>query len=154
MPDQSRTSRRPRCSKSRSTWSRYSNWSVTHCKTLILFTFGFSFQSEKDQIMTATVWLELVSVIYVQSISNSDAMRCVCVENWKDEFLRWDEKAWGIKRIRLPGNKIWNPDLTLYNKYLFHNTLFPFFSFNYFLAIFKLKTILDMTRLGVNFDKH
>ncbi|XP_075260606.1 neuronal acetylcholine receptor subunit alpha-10-like [Convolutriloba macropyga] len=50
--------------------------------------------SEKDQIMTSTVWLNL---------------------EWRDEFLRWDKDAWGIQQIRMPGNLIWNPDLTLYN---------------------------------------
>ncbi|KAG8199964.1 hypothetical protein JTE90_006209 [Oedothorax gibbosus] len=62
--------------------------------------FGLSFiqlinVNEKNQIMTSNVWLQLV---------------------WSDYQLRWDEADYGgINVLRLPPDKVWKPDIVLFN---------------------------------------
>ncbi|CAM1330620.1 CHRNA7 (predicted) [Pycnogonum litorale] len=52
-------------------------------------------QSEKDQIVTSNVWLQL---------------------DWVDVNLRWNESEYGgIKDLRIPPAKIWTPDVLMYN---------------------------------------
>ena len=53
-------------------------------------------QDEKNQVMTTNVWLD---------------------QEWRDELLVWDPKDFGgIDRIRIPCDRIWLPDIVLYNK--------------------------------------
>lgn len=55
-----------------------------------------SFQNEKNQIMKSNVWLRLV---------------------WNDYQLQWDEADYGgIAVLRLPPDKVWKPDIVLFNK--------------------------------------
>jgi len=55
-----------------------------------------SAQDEKNQVMTTNVWLD---------------------QEWNDELLKWDPKEFGgIERVRIPCDKIWLPDIVLYNK--------------------------------------
>ncbi|CAL8129179.1 unnamed protein product [Orchesella dallaii] len=50
---------------------------------------------EKNQVLTTNVWLD---------------------QEWNDELLRWDPKDFGgIKKIRIPCERIWLPDIVLYN---------------------------------------
>lgn len=50
---------------------------------------------EKEHVMVSTGWL---------------------VQEWRDIQLRWDPDAFGgTKRIRLPVDRIWTPDVVLYN---------------------------------------
>ncbi|XP_022686252.1 acetylcholine receptor subunit beta-like 1 [Varroa jacobsoni] len=62
--------------------------------------FGLSFiqlinVNEKNQIMTSNVWLQL---------------------KWSDYQLRWDEADYGgISVLRLPPDKVWKPDIVLFN---------------------------------------
>ncbi|XP_018495904.1 acetylcholine receptor subunit beta-like 1 [Galendromus occidentalis] len=62
--------------------------------------FGLSFiqlinVNEKNQIMTSNVWLQL---------------------KWADYQLRWDEADYGgISVLRLPPDKVWKPDIVLFN---------------------------------------
>lgn len=54
-------------------------------------------QNEKNQIMKSNVWLRLV---------------------WSDYQLQWDEADYGgIGVLRLPPDKVWKPDIVLFNKY-------------------------------------
>jgi nicotinic acetylcholine receptor, invertebrate len=54
------------------------------------------FQNEKNQIMKSNVWLRLV---------------------WSDYQLQWDEADYGgIGVLRLPPDKVWKPDIVLFNK--------------------------------------
>lgn len=53
-------------------------------------------QDEKNQMLISTAWLDRF---------------------WDDELLAWEPESFsGIRRIRLPGERIWHPDLVLYNK--------------------------------------
>lgn len=53
-------------------------------------------QNEKNQIMKSNVWLRLV---------------------WSDYQLQWDEADYGgIGVLRLPPDKVWKPDIVLFNK--------------------------------------
>ncbi|KAL3876914.1 hypothetical protein ACJMK2_034695, partial [Sinanodonta woodiana] len=50
---------------------------------------------EKDQVLKLNVW---------------------STYEWKDEFLVWDTEDYdGVRDVRLPCNKIWTPDVKLYN---------------------------------------
>lgn len=52
--------------------------------------------NEKNQIMKSNVWLRLV---------------------WYDYQLQWDEADYGgIGVLRLPPDKVWKPDIVLFNK--------------------------------------
>lgn len=52
--------------------------------------------NEKNQIMKSNVWLRLV---------------------WSDYQLQWDEADYGgIGVLRLPPDKVWKPDIVLFNK--------------------------------------
>lgn len=53
-------------------------------------------QDEKNQVMTTNVWLD---------------------QDWNDEMLTWDPELFGnITRITIPCDRIWLPDIVLYNK--------------------------------------
>lgn len=44
---------------------------------------------------------------------------CVLPQVWNDYRLMWDPDEYeGIKKIRLPSQHIWLPDIVLYNKYV------------------------------------
>ena len=37
-------------------------------------------------------------------------------QSWKDEFLVWDKDQYdGLDQIAIPIDKLWNPDVTLWN---------------------------------------
>ncbi|XP_074605443.1 nicotinic acetylcholine receptor beta1 [Brevipalpus obovatus] len=51
--------------------------------------------NEKNQVMTSNVWLEM---------------------NWYDYQLKWDATDYdGIQILRLPADKVWKPDIVLFN---------------------------------------
>lgn len=55
-------------------------------------------KNEKNQIMKSNVWLRLV---------------------WYDYQLQWDEADYGgIGVLRLPPDKVWKPDIVLFNKWV------------------------------------
>ncbi|XP_054152689.1 neuronal acetylcholine receptor subunit alpha-10-like [Oppia nitens] len=50
---------------------------------------------EKNQVLTTNVWLD---------------------QEWIDEFLAWNSSSFGgLTKIRIPCEKIWRPDIVLYN---------------------------------------
>ncbi|XP_023240037.1 acetylcholine receptor subunit beta-like 1 isoform X1 [Centruroides sculpturatus] len=69
-------------------------------KETVEVQFGLSFiqlinVNEKNQIMTSNVWLQLM---------------------WNDYQLVWDESDYGgISVLRLPPDKVWKPDIVLFN---------------------------------------
>jgi nicotinic acetylcholine receptor len=66
----------------------------------VVLTFGLTLQQiidvdEKNQLLTANVWLNL---------------------EWTDVNLRWNESEYGnVKDIRMPPSTIWKPDILMYN---------------------------------------
>lgn len=45
---------------------------------------------------------------------------------WNDYKLRWDPRQYdGIEFVRVPADKIWKPDIVLYNKY--DDIFYPFY---------------------------
>lgn len=45
---------------------------------------------------------------------------------WNDYKLRWDPRQYdGIEFVRVPADKIWKPDIVLYNKY--DDSFYPFY---------------------------
>ena len=44
-------------------------------------------------------------------------MNCWITQVWNDTHLTWNTSHfWGIATIRLPYDKVWKPDIILYNK--------------------------------------
>ncbi|XP_035209216.1 neuronal acetylcholine receptor subunit alpha-10-like [Stegodyphus dumicola] len=53
------------------------------------------FQDEKNQVLTTNVWLD---------------------QEWMDDYLSWNPEEYGnLTKIRIPCEKIWLPDIVLYN---------------------------------------
>ena len=60
------------------------------------------FQDEKNQVLTTNVWFD---------------------QEWQDELLKWDPKDFGgIEKLLIPCDKLWLPDIVLYNRW--HIALF------------------------------
>ncbi|KAI5634818.1 neurotransmitter-gated ion-channel ligand binding domain-containing protein [Phthorimaea operculella] len=63
--------------------------------------FGLTLQQiidvdEKNQILTTNVWLNL---------------------EWNDYNLRWNDSEYGgVKDVRITPNKLWKPDVLMYNR--------------------------------------
>ena len=54
------------------------------------------FQDEKNQVLTTNVWFD---------------------HEWYDELLKWDPNDFGgIVSLQIPCDKIWLPDIVLYNR--------------------------------------
>jgi len=54
------------------------------------------FQDERNQILTAYLWIRQV---------------------WVDKYLTWNKDNYdGLDTIRIPGSYVWRPDIVLYNK--------------------------------------
>jgi len=53
---------------------------------------------------------------------------CVCVcgalmQSWYDSRLTWDpEQYGGVRRLYVPPDELWLPDIVLYNRYLLVHT--------------------------------
>ena len=57
-----------------------------------------SVQDEKNQVLTTNIWLD---------------------QEWKDELLTWNPKEFnGITKLLVPCEKLWLPDIVLYNRYI------------------------------------
>ena len=59
------------------------------------------FSDEKNQVMKLNVWLKI---------------------RWINHFLKWDPKDFdGVESITVEKEKVWIPDLTLWNRFVFQN---------------------------------
>lgn len=82
------------------------------------------FQDEVNQIMETNLWLRHVSVDCTSALMNHLSSMCDRFKKfysdlkvWNDYKLRWTPVDYdGIEFIRVPSNKIWRPDIVLYNK--------------------------------------
>ena len=68
--------------------------------------------------MKSNVWLRLVSWNVVSSfISVILTWSILALQVWNDYQLQWDEADYGgISVLRLPPDKVWKPDIVLFNK--------------------------------------
>lgn len=58
--------------------------------------FPILFQDERNQILTAYLWIRQV---------------------WVDAYLKWNKDEYdGLDTIRIPSSYVWRPDIVLYNK--------------------------------------
>ncbi|VDK18503.1 unnamed protein product [Anisakis simplex] len=70
---------------------------------------------EVNEVLTTSLWLEIVSsqsytVVLLYTLS---------VKQWTDSKLSWNPEDWGgTKKIHIPSDEIWIPDILLYNKYV------------------------------------
>lgn len=45
---------------------------------------------------------------------------CTFLQDWRDQNLIWNPANYsGVKDVRIPPNRIWKPDILLYNRYLY-----------------------------------
>lgn len=59
-------------------------------------SFSILFQDERNQILTAYLWIRQV---------------------WVDAYLKWNKDEYdGLDTIRIPSSYVWRPDIVLYNK--------------------------------------
>lgn len=78
----------------------------------------YSFQDEKNQVMTILAYIDYVSFSFIFHLYS-------IVQHWTDYKLRWDPSRFGgIEDIRFSGSsdashKIWKPDILLFNRYLY-----------------------------------
>lgn len=48
-------------------------------------------------------------------------------QEWNDVNLRWNSSEYGgVKDLRIPPNRIWKPDVLMYNRYAGKNENFDF----------------------------
>lgn len=76
--------------------------------------------------METNLWLRHVSEFYLScNPITEDTLRISSsvlsvFQVWNDYKLKWAPVEYdGIEFIRVPSNKIWRPDIVLYNKYVF-----------------------------------
>lgn len=76
---------------------------VYNASKVVLVKFGITLaqisdMDEVNQVLTTSVWLE---------------------QEWQDERLIWDPNEYnGLETLRMPCDKIWLPDIVLYNRYM------------------------------------
>ena len=81
-----------------------------------------TFQNEKNQIMKSNVWLRLVSSFeslwkWCEDTIIHLLLFLISSQVWNDYQLQWDEADYGgISVLRLPPDKVWKPDIVLFNK--------------------------------------
>jgi len=67
--------------------------------------------------MKSNVWLRLVSVLSSFELNYNFTTLPICLQVWNDYQLQWDEADYGgISVLRLPPDKVWKPDIVLFNK--------------------------------------
>ena len=65
------------------------------------------FQDEKNQVLTTNVWFD---------------------HEWYDELLKWDPNEFGgIVSLQIPCDKIWLPDIVLYNRQIILRLILPLY---------------------------
>ena len=67
----------------------------------------------KNQVMTTNVWVDQVTIV-----SNScHNVIGVLLQEWDDYKLKWNPNDYGgVKTLYVPSERIWLPDIVLYNK--------------------------------------
>ncbi|MED6258783.1 Neuronal acetylcholine receptor subunit beta-2 [Ataeniobius toweri] len=69
-----------------------------------------------SQQVTIYIQVSLAQLINVNEREQIMTTNCWLTQGWNDYRLMWDPKEYeGIKKIRLPSQHIWLPDIVLYN---------------------------------------
>uniref|UniRef100_A0A8C5SNM5 Cholinergic receptor nicotinic alpha 1 subunit n=1 Tax=Laticauda laticaudata TaxID=8630 RepID=A0A8C5SNM5_LATLA len=72
--------------------------------------------SDHTQIVEVTVGLQLIQLINVDEVNQIVSTNVRLKQQWVDANLKWNPSDYGgVKQIRIPSEKIWRPDLVLYN---------------------------------------
>lgn len=72
---------------------------------------------EKNQVLTTNVWLDQVTFYFLINCIFSLLIVLFHLQEWIDEFLVWPSGQFGnLTKIRIPCEKIWLPDIVLYNR--------------------------------------
>lgn len=59
--------------------------------------------------------IKLKSIDYFDQVNENIYLNLELVQSWRDEYLNWDRNEYPNDYIKLDSNKIWKPDLELYN---------------------------------------
>lgn len=66
----------------------------------------------KNQVMTTNVWVD-----QVRTVSLVRVVIEVFLQEWDDYKLKWNPNDYGgVKTLYVPSERIWLPDIVLYNK--------------------------------------
>nr|5HBT_B Chain B, Acetylcholine receptor subunit alpha 1 [Homo sapiens] len=68
------------------------------------------------QVVEVTVGLQLIQLINVDEVNQIVTTNVRLKQQWVDYNLKWNPDDYGgVKKIHIPSEKIWRPDLVLYN---------------------------------------
>ncbi|XP_032335613.1 acetylcholine receptor subunit alpha isoform X1 [Camelus ferus] len=68
------------------------------------------------QVVQVTVGLQLIQLINVDEVNQIVTTNVRLKQQWVDYNLKWNPDDYGgVKKIHIPSEKIWRPDLVLYN---------------------------------------
>nr|KAF6353047.1 cholinergic receptor nicotinic alpha 1 subunit [Pipistrellus kuhlii] len=68
------------------------------------------------QAVEVTVGLQLIQLINVDEVNQIVTTNVRLKQQWVDSNLKWNPDDYGgVKKIHIPSEKIWRPDLVLYN---------------------------------------
>ncbi|XP_062354020.1 LOW QUALITY PROTEIN: acetylcholine receptor subunit alpha [Cinclus cinclus] len=72
-------------------------------------------EDHRDAVVV-TVGLQLIQLISVDEVNQIVTTNVRLKQQWTDVNLRWNPEDYGgVKKIRIPSDDIWRPDLVLYN---------------------------------------
>ncbi|XP_062974674.1 acetylcholine receptor subunit alpha [Elgaria multicarinata webbii] len=72
--------------------------------------------SSHREAVNVTVGLQLIQLINVDEVNQIVSTNVRLKQQWRDVNLKWNPEDYGgIKQIRISSEKIWRPDLVLYN---------------------------------------
>ncbi|XP_068876726.1 acetylcholine receptor subunit alpha isoform X5 [Aphelocoma coerulescens] len=72
-------------------------------------------EDHRDAVIV-TVGLQLIQLISVDEVNQIVTTNVRLKQQWTDVNLRWNPDDYGgVKKIRIPSDDIWRPDLVLYN---------------------------------------
>uniref|UniRef100_A0A5F9C948 Cholinergic receptor nicotinic alpha 1 subunit n=1 Tax=Oryctolagus cuniculus TaxID=9986 RepID=A0A5F9C948_RABIT len=72
--------------------------------------------ADHRQVVEVTVGLQLIQLINVDEVNQIVTTNVRLKQQWVDYNLKWNPEDYGgVKKIHVPSEKIWRPDLVLYN---------------------------------------
>ena len=71
----------------------------------------------KNQVMTTNVWVDQVTIVPLWMSNLCHNVIGVLLQEWDDYKLKWNPNDYGgVKTLYVPSERIWLPDIVLYNK--------------------------------------